>query len=80
MIDYSYPEYVTATGLIRANRRPKMNRVEKLKQMKALVAKKARKEDFLAALKGKRVTPKRKISPAAAKAIAAALSGLLHEK
>lgn len=60
------------------NRRPKMNRVEKLKQMKALLAKKARKEDFLAALNGKKVTPKKKISPEAAKAIAIALSGMLH--
>lgn len=80
MVDYKYPEYVTSTGLVRINRRPTMNRVEKLKQMKALVAKKARKEDFIATLKGRKVSPKRKISPAAAKAIAAALSGLLHEK
>lgn len=80
MVDYKYPEYVTATGLVRLNRRPTMNRVEKLKQMKALVAKKARREDFIATLQGQRVTPKRKISPQAAKAIAAALSGLLHQK
>lgn len=58
-----------------------MNRVEKLKQMKALVAKKARREDFIATLQGKKINnPKRKISTAAAKALAAALSGMLHEK
>lgn len=70
--------YVSATGLLKTRRTAPMNRIEKLRKMKELVAKKQRRESFIMEMNGQKVKSKGGISPEAAKMLAQAISGLLH--